>query len=66
VNGYEGRPSRTQLDQVDLLSERLAAAEARLESIGKGGLAEVNKALTARKLEPVNLLSREEWEKKGQ
>jgi hypothetical protein len=66
VNGYEGRPSRTQLDQVDVLSERLEKAEAKLDSIGKGGLAEVDKALAARKLEPVNLLSKEEWEKKGQ
>ena len=66
VNGYEGRPSRTQLDQADVLSERLETAEARLESIGKGGLAEINKALTARKLEPVKLLSKEEWTKKGQ
>jgi photosystem II stability/assembly factor-like uncharacterized protein len=66
VNGYEGRPSRTQLEQVDVLSERLEKAEAKLASVGKGGLAEVNKALTARKLEPVNLLSKEEWTKKGQ
>jgi hypothetical protein len=66
VNGYEGRPSRTQLDQVDVLSDRLQAAEAKLDSIAKGALADVNKALTARKLEPVNLLTKEEWEKKGQ
>jgi hypothetical protein len=66
VNGYEGRPSRTQLEQVDALSDRLQKAEAKLDSIAKGGLAEVNKALTARKLEPVNLLGKEDWEKKGQ
>jgi photosystem II stability/assembly factor-like uncharacterized protein len=66
VNGYEGSPSRTQLEQVDVLSERLEKAEAKLASVGKGGLAEVNKALTARKLEPVSLLSKEEWTKKGQ
>lgn len=66
VNGYEGRPTRSQLDQMGVLETRLEQAAAKLDSIGKNGLAAANKSLTARKLEPVSLLTVEEWKKKAQ
>ena len=66
VNGYEGRPTRSQLEQVDILGARLDKAAARLDAIAKNELAAANKALAAKKLEPVSLLSEEEWKKKGQ
>ncbi|MEA2562082.1 MAG: hypothetical protein QOH06_3586 [Acidobacteriota bacterium] len=66
VNGYEGRPTKSQLDMMALLGARLDKAAARLDAIAKNELAAANKALTARKLEPVNLLTEEEWKKKGQ
>ncbi|HWM92903.1 MAG TPA: glycosyl hydrolase [Thermoanaerobaculia bacterium] len=66
VNGYEGRPSRAQIEQMGLLGERLDKAAARLDAIGKNELAAANKALAARKLEPVNLMTEEEWKKKAQ
>jgi hypothetical protein len=49
-----------------MLGARLDKAAARLDAIGKGELATANKALTARKLEPVNLTTEEEWKKKAQ
>ena len=66
MNGYEGRPTRSQLDQVDVLAERLDQGVAKLGSFEKGGISEINKALTARKLEPVVIPSEEEWRKKAQ
>jgi hypothetical protein len=66
INGYEGRPTRSQLDQAAMLGARLDKAAARLDAIAKGELAAANKALTARKLEPVNLTTEEEWKKKAQ
>ena len=66
VNGYEGRPTKSQLDQMGVLGARLDKAAARLDALAKNELAAVNKALAARKLEPVNLLTEEEWKKKGQ
>jgi photosystem II stability/assembly factor-like uncharacterized protein len=63
VNGYEGRPSRSQLDQVPVLQAGIDEAAARLESIQKGELAAVNRELEKRKLEPVKAKTREEWEK---
>ncbi|HKH47556.1 MAG TPA: glycosyl hydrolase [Thermoanaerobaculia bacterium] len=64
VNGYDGRPTKSQLDQVKVLGGELDQAVARLEGIGKGELAAINKALTARKLDPVPLKTFEEWKKK--
>ncbi|HWN44059.1 MAG TPA: glycosyl hydrolase [Thermoanaerobaculia bacterium] len=66
VNGYEGRPTRSQLDMMSVLGARLDKAAARLDAIAGNELAAANKALTARKLEPVNLLTEEEWKKKAQ
>ena len=66
VNGYEGRPTKSQLDQMGVLGARLDKAAARLDAIAKNELAAANKALAVRKLEPVNLLTEEEWKKKGQ
>jgi hypothetical protein len=66
VNGYEGRPTRSQIDQMGVLGARLDKAAARLDAIAKNELASANKALTARKLEPVDLLTEEEWRKKAQ
>jgi photosystem II stability/assembly factor-like uncharacterized protein len=65
VNGYDGRPTRSQLDQKKVLEGQLDQAVARLEAIGNGELAAVNKALTARKLEPVKPVLFEEWKKKS-
>jgi hypothetical protein len=48
-----------------VLGARLDQAAAKLAALGKGELAAVNKVLTARKLDPVNLLTEEEWRKKG-
>lgn len=64
VNSYDGRPTKSQLDEAKLLSGQVDQAEARLEGIGNGELAAVNKALAARKLEPVKLMTLEEWKKK--
>jgi hypothetical protein len=64
VNGYDGRPTKAQLDQTRLFGGELDKATARLEAVGRGELAAVNKALAARKLEPVKVLTLEEWKKK--
>lgn len=64
VNGYDGRPTRSQLDQTKLFGDQLDKAAAQLEAINRGELAGVNKTLTARKLEPVKVPTLEEWKKK--
>jgi hypothetical protein len=63
VNGYDGRPTQSQLDQTKVLSGQLAKAEARLEALQRGEVAAANRELAKRKLEPLAAKSREEWEK---
>ena len=64
INGYEGRPTQAQVAQVKVMAGRLDRAAGRLDGIAEKDLAAVNKALAGRKLEPVKVMTKEEWEKK--
>jgi photosystem II stability/assembly factor-like uncharacterized protein len=63
VNGYDGRPTQSQLAQVKVLGDQLAQAETKLAAVGSGEVAAVNAELAKRKLEPLKAKTREEWEK---
>src|SRR5262249_40853529 len=63
VNGYDGRPTQSQLDQGKGLGDQLTKAEAKLAAVQDGEVAAVNRELEKRKLEPIKAKSREEWEK---
>jgi ribosomal protein L21 len=63
VNGYDGRPSAVQVEQVKVLGDQLAKAEARLATVQSGEVAAVNRELEKRKLEPIKAKTRDEWEK---
>jgi hypothetical protein len=63
VNGYDGRPTRSQVEQTKVLGDRLDKAEARLASLRSGEVAAVNRELEKRKLEPLKAKSQDEWEK---
>jgi photosystem II stability/assembly factor-like uncharacterized protein len=64
VNGYDGRPSRSQIDEMKVLDDQLDRAEARLAALQSGDVAAANRELGKRKLEPLKATSRDEWEKK--
>jgi photosystem II stability/assembly factor-like uncharacterized protein len=63
VNGYDGRPTASQIDQVKVLGDQLQQGEARLAAAESGEVAAVNRELEKRKLEPLKAKSREDWEK---
>jgi len=63
VNGYEGRPSKSQVDQVGVLGAELDQAAAKLETIKQGALAAANRELEKRKVAPIKVKTMEEWEK---
>ena len=63
VNGYDGRPTRSQLDRMEILTGQLDRAAARFQELLDGDVARANRALAARKLEPIKVPTREEWEK---
>ena len=64
VNGYEGRPTESQLKYAEVLGRRLAEAEERFRSLLAGQLDDINAQLGQRNLDPLTRMSREEWEAK--
>jgi photosystem II stability/assembly factor-like uncharacterized protein len=64
VNGYFGRPTETQRQQVGVLGKRLDEAAAQLEGIAAKELPAINSALGQKKLQPLASLTQEEWKKK--
>jgi len=64
VNGFEGRPTRSQLDQVKVVKARLDDIAARVDAVEKGPLAQVNRGLAAAKQPPIVVLDRKAWDKK--
>jgi hypothetical protein len=63
VVGYEGSPSQTQVQRADALARELAEVVKSFDTWVKKELPAVNSGFTKERLEPVNLLTREEWEK---
>jgi photosystem II stability/assembly factor-like uncharacterized protein len=62
VNGYDGRPTESQLHRKDVLGHELAAAAAALDAILSARLATVNAALARDALGPIQKLARAAWE----
>jgi hypothetical protein len=63
INGYDGRPTQSQLDLAAVLGQRLETGEARAEAIRGKELVAANRDLTRRKAEPIAWLSKDDWEK---
>jgi photosystem II stability/assembly factor-like uncharacterized protein len=64
INGFEGRPTASQLAAKSKLQNELAAAATKLESIGSTDVPALNKILAGKKLDPVKVQTREEWQAK--
>jgi photosystem II stability/assembly factor-like uncharacterized protein len=64
INGYEGRPSKSQLDSVVVLRAELEKAEKDFATVVDHDVAAANRALAGRKLPPLHVASLEEWKKK--
>jgi len=63
VNGYNGRPTKSQLDRMTALSRDLDAAWAKFNGLSKEmGL--LNADFTKRKLDPIKPMTEEAWRKK--
>jgi photosystem II stability/assembly factor-like uncharacterized protein len=64
VNGYEGRPTNSQLRYADVLEGELNAAQAKFETLTGKELESLNAALAGKKVDAVKPMTREEWQKK--
>jgi hypothetical protein len=65
VNGYEGRPSATQVARTDVLAHELGDVEKDFDAWLAKELSGINTELTRKKLETIKLLTREEWKAKN-
>jgi photosystem II stability/assembly factor-like uncharacterized protein len=65
VNGYEGRPTQSQLDRMAVLAQDLDAAFARFDAAADRDLAALNAGLARAGKPPLARLTDEEWRKKG-
>ncbi len=61
VNGYEGRPTDSQLERVGVLEGDLEAAERRFASFSEDEAARLNASLERRGQAPLRAMAREEW-----
>ena len=64
VNGYEGRPTQTQVDRADAIARELADVVRAFDAWLTKDLPGINSALTGKGLQPITQLTRAEWEKK--
>jgi hypothetical protein len=64
VNGYEGRPSKTQAERTDAIARELADVVKDFDTWSAKELSGVNSALSSKQLEPIKVLTREGWEKR--
>ncbi|RME41779.1 MAG: glycosyl hydrolase, partial [Planctomycetota bacterium] len=66
VNGYEGRPTQSQLGYMEVLDKQLQEAERKAERLLTGRLDDINRRLRAAGLAPLHRMTRDEWDKRQQ
>ena len=66
VVSYEGRPSRTQVERTEALGRELDDVVKEFDRWAAQELNGVNAALARKQLEPISVLTREEWESAAQ
>jgi hypothetical protein len=64
VNGYQGRPSDTQVRAASAIESQMTEAQAQLDALASKDVPALNTALMGHKLEPIKAMSREEWQQK--
>jgi photosystem II stability/assembly factor-like uncharacterized protein len=64
VNGYSGRPTQSQVESTTSQVKKLDDAGAQFESITTSRVAALNTLLQGGKLEPLQVTSHEDWDKK--
>ena len=64
VNGYDGRPTNTQIDYAEVLSAELESTRVEFEALMRKELEPINRSLAGLKLDPIRVLTREDWAKR--
>ena len=66
VAGYEGRPTQMQADRADAIGRELTDVVKDFDAWSAKNIASINASLKSKKLEPIKVLTREEWEKSAE
>ena len=61
---YDGRPSQTEVDRTDAIARELADVVRDFEAWAGKNLNDLNSGLAKRRLDPIQLLTRQQWEAK--
>lgn len=64
VSLHAGRPTQSQLGKLDVYTAELDQASSKYRAIVDKQLPDLNTRLTGKNLEPIQLLTKEEWDKK--
>jgi photosystem II stability/assembly factor-like uncharacterized protein len=62
---YDGRPSQTQVERADALARELVDVVREFDAWANRELAGLNTALTRKRIEPIPMLTRQQWEATG-
>ncbi|HEX8170835.1 MAG TPA: sialidase [Thermoanaerobaculia bacterium] len=62
INGYEGRPSQTQMERADALTRELGDVIRSFDAWAAKELPSINAALAKQKLDPIKPLARADWD----
>ena len=63
VAGYEGKPTDEQLARAQVLDHQLNDVVKEFQDLAEKQLPKINAALKARKMEPIEVISEQEWQK---
>jgi hypothetical protein len=66
VNNYDGKPTNSQAERTDALGHELEDVIKELDQLTAKQLPAINSALQKKKLEPIQPLTQEQWEKMHQ
>jgi photosystem II stability/assembly factor-like uncharacterized protein len=63
VNGYEGKPTQEQIKRTEVLGRELEDVIGEFQKLVNTQLTPLNKQLAGKKLQPINLISEQDWQK---
>jgi len=63
VNGYDGRPTASQVARTEALGRELEDVIREFNQLISRRLPEINRSLTGKRLEPIHVISEAEWQK---
>ena len=66
VNGYDGRPTQEEVQRTDVLARELEDVVREFTTLSNQQLASINRDLARKKLQPIRVISEQEWQKANQ